>query len=73
MAEKEMIRLSVDVSPELYEIIDKIAQETHTSKSELFRKAIALINVAFEAKRQGERLGIVDQDRKLVQEIVGLL
>lgn len=36
-----MIRLSVDVSPELYEIIDKIAQETHTSKSELFRKAIA--------------------------------
>jgi predicted transcriptional regulator len=51
-----MVRLSLDVSPELNALLEDLAHETHSTKSEVLRKAIALINIAVEAKEHGQRL-----------------
>lgn len=37
--------------------------------SEVLRNAIALYNVAFEAKLQKNRIGILDKDKQLLTEI----
>lgn len=68
----EKIRLSLDLSPELNRTLDDLAQESHTTKAEILRRAIALMEVAREARQQGQRLGILDKDKRLVSEIVGL-
>jgi len=70
MAEK--VRLTVDVSKELNEILENIAEETGGTKSEVFRKAIALLNVAHSAKRNGKHVGIAGQKQTLETEFVGL-
>ncbi len=40
------VRLSLDVSPELNHVLDNMAEKTHSSKSEILRKSIALMEVA---------------------------
>jgi predicted transcriptional regulator len=69
---KAEVRLSLIVSPELNETLEALAQSLHSSKSEILRKAIALYDVAAEAKQKNQRIGILDQDRKVVTEIVGI-
>lgn len=75
MTTTKMTRLSFDVTPELNRVIEDLVEATHSrSKSELLRKAVALMTVAVEAKQNGEHLGIVASDRSdaLTREIVGI-
>jgi predicted transcriptional regulator len=69
---KAEIRLSLIVSTELNETLQALADSQHSSKSEVLRKAIALYNVAAEAKQKDQRIGILDKDRNVVTEIVGI-
>lgn len=74
-SDSEKIRLSLDISPELNETLERLAKESHTSKSELLRKAIALVDVALEAKQHRQKLGVFetkDKEDHLLKEIVGL-
>lgn len=66
------VRLSLDVSPELNQKLDQLAEDTHSSKSDILRKAITLMGVAVEAKQKHQKLGIVDDKNHLVQEIIGV-
>lgn len=66
------VRLSLALSPELNERLEQIATDTHTTKSEVVRKALALFDVVSEAKAQKKRFGILDQNKQLETEIVGL-
>jgi hypothetical protein len=65
-------RLMMEVSPELVELLDKLAERSHTSRIEILRKAIALLDVSIQAKDEGQKIGILDKDDKLIQEIVGI-
>lgn len=69
---KKQIRLSLDVSPGLNNVIDDMAKKTHSSKSEVLRKSIALMEVAVQEKTRGNHLGVVDKNQKIIKEIVGL-
>jgi len=69
--ESSAVRLSLSISPELNERLEQIATANHTTKSEILRKAFALFDVAYEAKMQKKRLGILDQDKHLETEIIG--
>lgn len=60
------------MSPELNERLEQLASSGHTSKSEILRKAIALFDVVAEAKAKKMRIGILDQNKQLVTEIVGI-
>lgn len=69
---KDKIRLSFDISPELNNELEEIAEEVGGSKTEVFRKAIALIKVALDGKHRGLKLGLAGPDQRLATEIVGL-
>jgi predicted DNA-binding protein len=70
--EKEVVRLSLTVSPELNERLEQLAASGCTTKAEILRKAIALYDVVAEAKTEKKRLGILDHDKHLLTEIVGI-
>lgn len=69
---KEKVRLSLDVSLELNQTLEDLAEKIGGTKSEVLRKAIALMEVMVEAKQQGKRVGIADKDQPLATEIVGI-
>ena len=69
---KEVIRLSLALSPELNERLEELASVGCTTKTEILRKAIALYDVVSEAKTEKKRFGILDENKHLLTEIVGL-
>lgn len=71
MAKKDTIRLSLDVSPRLLQALEQLSTDTHGTKSDVIRKAIALMEIAVDAKRHGKKFGITDGDH-LTTEIVGI-
>ena len=68
---KDKVRISLDVSVELDEKLTAMAEKSHTTKSDILRKGIAIIEAALNAKAN-EHLGIVDKNNKLVTKIVGI-
>ncbi|SJM91326.1 conserved hypothetical protein [Crenothrix polyspora] len=70
--DKNVIRLSLAVSPELNARLEQLAASGCTTKTEILRKAIALYDVVAEAKTEKRRFGILDEDKHLLTEIVGI-
>jgi predicted transcriptional regulator len=70
--EKEKVRLSLDISPELNALLESLAAKTGGTKSDVLRKAIALMEVAVDGKRRGLKLGLAEKDQPLATEIIGL-
>jgi predicted transcriptional regulator len=68
----EKVRLTLDVSADLNRVLETLTEKTGGTKSELLRRAIALMEVAVEAKEQGQRIGLVDREDRLVTKIVGI-
>ena len=67
------VRLSLEVSSELNELLERLVRETGSTKSDVLRKAIAPIDVAVEAKERGLRLYVSDQPPAgHSREIVGI-
>jgi hypothetical protein len=71
MAEK--VRINLQVSPELNNILEDIAESSSATKTDVIRIALALVDVAHRAKKAGKHLGLVADPSKLDTEIVGLL
>lgn len=69
----EKVRLSLQVSQELNQTLEEIAENTGTNRTDVIRQALALMKVAHSAKKVGRHIGIVDDARKLDTEIVGLI
>ncbi len=70
--EKEKVRLSLDISPELNSLLEELAADIGGTKSEVLRKAIALMEVMVQAKKQGKKFGIAEKDQPLATEIIGI-
>jgi hypothetical protein len=72
----EKIRLSLDVSPELNDLLEELAKDIDGNKSDVLRKAITLMDVAVQANKNNRKLLIADSDVNLdsprVQEIIGI-
>lgn len=49
-----------------------MALRARTSKSEVLRRGLGLFDIATEAKADGRKLGLLDKDRKVVSEIIGI-
>jgi predicted transcriptional regulator len=69
---KEKVRLSLDISPEVNQLLEDLADATGGTKSDVLRKAIALMNVAVDAKQRGLKLGLAEKEQTLTTEIVGI-
>lgn len=70
---QEKVRMNLQVSAELNQMLESIAEDTGTNRSDVIRQALALMKVAHEAKRKGKHIGIVSDPQKLDTQIVGLL
>ncbi|MBD6619923.1 DNA-binding protein [Komarekiella sp. 'clone 1'] len=68
----QRIQIILDLSPELYETLNKIAQQINGDNAEVFVKAIALMEVAVEAKQKGKHLWIADENQNLEAEVIGI-
>jgi predicted transcriptional regulator len=69
---RETVHLTLAVSPDLNDRLEQLAVSSHTTKSEILRKAFALFDVVAEAKAEKKRFGILDEDKHLLTEIVGI-
>jgi len=62
-------KLSVRVSPELSVMLQEMARDYGTTKEGAILKAIGLLRLAYDARREGKRVAIVDGDGEIDQEI----
>lgn len=68
----QRVQINLDLSPELYETINNLVQEMNGDNTEVLLKAIALLEVAVEAKLKGKHLWITDDKYNLETEIIGI-
>ncbi len=69
----DRVRLNLVVSNELNNTLETIAESSGSTKTDVIRQALALMNIAHRAKRESKHLGITADANKLDTEIVGLL
>ena len=69
---RSTVRLSLELSPQLNETLEELASRIHGSKSDVLRKAIAIMEVAVRAKEEGKKFGIAEGDQTLSTEVVGI-
>jgi predicted transcriptional regulator len=66
------IRLTVDVSQELNKTLESLAQASGSTKSDILRRALTLMEVAAKAKSEGKKMAVVDQSNSVITEIMGV-
>lgn len=69
---EQRIQINLDLSPELYKTINNLAQQMNGDNAEVLLKAIALLEIAVEAKHEGKHLWIADDNHNLETEIVDI-
>ena len=67
------VRLNLQLSEELNRQLDELAMNSATTKSDVVRRAIALLKTAEKGVKDGKHLGFSAKAEKLDQEIVGLI
>jgi predicted transcriptional regulator len=67
------IRLTLEVSEDVNEQLEVLAKAGATTKSDVLRKAIALIKAASAGKAKGRELAFIDsKTERVVMHIMGL-
>ena len=69
MAEK--IRLNLQLSEELYNELETMASDSSATRSDVIRRALALLKTAQTGKKSGRHLGFAKDPERLDQEIIG--
>jgi hypothetical protein len=68
---KSKKRLNLDLTPEAYELLQKLSDESGKNMAEVLRTGLALYGIAQEEKDRGNSLAIVEKDtNKVVSKIV---
>lgn len=66
------VRLNVNLTDEVNERLENLAADSGITKSELVRRAFALIDLAINERKLGHRLAITDDKHHVLREIVGV-
>ncbi|MEH1863226.1 MAG: CopG family transcriptional regulator [Nostoc sp.] len=67
---QKMVRLNLDLSPELNQILDELANKIGTNKSDVLRQAITLMQIMVTAKEETKKLGVTEANQLIVNEII---
>ena len=62
-------RLNLDLTPEAYELLQDLAEESGKNMADVLRTGLALYGIAQQEGKKGRSLGVVDGER-VVKEIV---
>ena len=68
-ASKAKKRLNLDLTPEAYELLQKLASESGKNMADVLRTGLALYGISQEEGKKGRSLAVVEED-KVVKEIV---
>jgi hypothetical protein len=68
----QTVRVTVDVNARLNAMLERLAKENGTSKSEILRRAATLFEAAHEAGKSGDFVGITDDQSKLKTRFIGI-
>jgi hypothetical protein len=66
------IRLSLDVTPEMKDVLDSLAVNAGTTQADVLRRAVALYATAKKAQESGEGEPAIAKDGKVVVKLVGI-
>jgi len=69
---KATVKMSLHLSPETNDMLEQLSQDNHLTKSDLLRKALALMQVALKNKKKGNHLVVLNDKGEKEGEIVGL-
>lgn len=68
------VRMNFEVSKELAEFLDELAQSEDTTKTEIVRRALSVLKAYKQQKAKGRNhIGFTDDPSKLAAELVGIL
>ena len=71
--DEKKVRLTLEMPAETGHLLDGLMKRTKsTSKTEVIRKALALLDAASTARAEGKKVGAVEPGQKLAVEFVGL-
>lgn len=62
-------RLNLELSPEAYEMLQKLSDESGKNMTEVLRTGLVLYSIAQDEKQKGRSLGVVKDDQ-VVKEFV---
>ncbi|MHC5610420.1 MAG: DNA-binding protein [Nostoc sp.] len=68
----QRFQINLDLSPEVYLTLNNLTQHINGDNAEVLIKAIALLEVAVDAKQKGKHIWITDDNQNLETEIVGI-
>jgi|SRR5918911_1409989 hypothetical protein len=63
-------RLNINLPEKTFKELDRLADESGRTMTELVRLAIGLVQVAIDEERHGRKLAVVEPNGKLLKEIV---
>lgn len=67
------IRLSLELTNEVNTFLEKEAEQAGTTKSDVLRKAIALMKAAAAGRQKGRELALIDPaNERVISRIVGI-
>ena len=70
--QNKRVQFILDISPEMYQTLNDLTVTTKEDNATILLKALALMEVAVEAKQQGKHLWIADENNNLESEIIGI-
>jgi predicted transcriptional regulator len=66
------VQMTLSMSPALEAKLARLAVASESTEADVLLKAIALYEVALQAKLKGQDLAILDDEKRLVSEIDGI-
>ena len=66
------VQMTLSMSPALEAKLARLAVASGSTEADVLLKAIALYEVALQAKLQGQDVAILDEEKRLVSEIDGI-
>ncbi len=65
-------RLNLDLTPEAYALLQKLSNESGKNMADVLRTGLALYGIAQEEEQKGRNLAVVDENDKIVKQIVAV-
>ena len=68
-ASKTKKRLNLDLTPEAYELLQKLSDESGKNMADVLRTGLALYGISQEEKDKGRSLAVVEEE-KVIKQII---
>ncbi|GAA6620262.1 hypothetical protein [Scytonema sp. NUACC26] len=65
---QEIVHLNLDLSPELNQVLEEVAQKIGGTKSDVLRQGITLMQMMAKAKEPSQKLGITESNQSTTSE-----